>query len=338
MHSAYEGNSQDVPQAEEALDASANPDVVTATDAPPQYGVGPFSIREISLVGVWLVAFIVSFFSLNLGAFQSVWTMGLMWILTIGLPTVAVFLIVLRRLSPDGIRRVGSLGIDQFASVAFSVSAVLWIHFLWETVAWANQPPFGVWVRSWVLWVELVLMLAGVALTVFAPIIPTFAEDFRGRREVVAHRLARPIQPVTQRPAREPRPAPAPAPAPAPTLEVAPAPAPEYTSAPEPIAETAPVGEAIATAGDAPTIDDGPAADEAQVDSAASEQPDASHQAFWALVPVERDVVDDRGAPLFRVGPTAWALVIEDRGETFVVRHDDGRVGFLHDVSGVLRG
>ena len=32
--------------------------------------------------------------------------------------------------------------------------------------------------------------------------------------------------------------------------------------------------------------------------------------------------------------PTAWALVIEDRGEAFVVRHEDGRVGYLHDIGG----
>ena len=38
------------------------------------------------------------------------------------------------------------------------------------------------------------------------------------------------------------------------------------------------------------------------------------------------------------IGPTAWALVLEDRGEVFVVRHEDGRVGYLHDVSGVTRG
>ena len=54
--------------------------------------------------------------------------------------------------------------------------------------------------------------------------------------------------------------------------------------------------------------------------------------------PDERDVVDERGVPLFRIGPTAWALVIEDRGEVFVVRHEDGRVGYLHDVSDVTRG
>ena len=59
---------------------------------------------------------------------------------------------------------------------------------------------------------------------------------------------------------------------------------------------------------------------------------------FWALVPEERDVVDEIGIPVFRIGPTAWALVIEDRGEAFVVRHEDGRIGYLHDVSDVTRG
>ena len=64
----------------------------------------------------------------------------------------------------------------------------------------------------------------------------------------------------------------------------------------------------------------------------------SAQQAFWALAPVERDVVDENGAPLFRIGPTAWALVIEDRGDSFVVRHEDGRIGYLTDVSGVTRG
>lgn len=62
------------------------------------------------------------------------------------------------------------------------------------------------------------------------------------------------------------------------------------------------------------------------------------HQAFWALAPEERDVVDDHGIPIFRMGPTAWSLVIEERDEVFVVRHEDGRIGYLHDISGVTRG
>ncbi len=195
-------------------DAAAHPAPESA-DAPPQYGVGPFSVREVALLAVWLVAFVVSFFSLYRGDVigdvggigGSVWNSGLDWILTIGVPTVAVFLVVLRRFSPDGIRRVGSLGIDQFASVAFSVSAVVWLAALWTNVA--RGVDSGVWLSSWVVWVEFFLMLAGVVLTVFAPLLPTLSEDFRHRREIPAHRSARPLRPVVARPATE-RPAPAP--------------------------------------------------------------------------------------------------------------------------------
>jgi hypothetical protein len=70
----------------------------------------------------------------------------------------------------------------------------------------------------------------------------------------------------------------------------------------------------------------------------ATEAVPQAHQAFWALAPEERDVLDENGIPVFRIGPAAWALVIEDRGAVYVVRHEDGRIGYLHDVSGVTRG
>lgn len=285
----------------EAEDASAADR--TAPTESPQYGVGPFSIREVVLGGIWVVAFVVSFFSISSVRFDSVWTSGLLWILTIAVPTVAVFLLVLRRLSPDGIRRVGSLGIDQFASVAFSVSAMLWLQLIWETVAVTVAG--GPWLRSWVIWVEFVLMLAGVALTVFAPLIPPFSQDFAGRREVPAHRNARPVRAVSPRPVREPAPV---------VVDETPA---EY-------AEPAPTEQWTAPAATRDTFEPTP-------------QPQRQ-QAFWALSPEERDVVDDDGAALFRIGPTAWALVIEERDEVFVVRHEDGRVGYLHDTSDVTRG
>jgi hypothetical protein len=405
----------------------------------PQYGVGPFTVREVALGGVWLVAFVVSFFPVNLLLGEAraliggtnVWVSGLSWILTIGLPTVAVFLIALRRLSPQGIRRVGSLGIDQFASVAFAVSAVLWLSWLWETIAIAIE--FGLWARSWVIWVEVVLMLAGVVLTVFAPLLPVLKDDFAGRREVVAHRNARPVRAVTPRPARE-RPArPARPAAPAPAAADGSGSTPSAgTSAPAPVTDgSAPYGSGPYGSGaygsgpygsdtpdsgaytrsfDAPesadaddlddtsapgayrssyepgprrssassdsapvygsSFDDG-SADDRSVDDTATAATDvfapltgrdardtavddtavddtavddtvatapAAQQAFWALAPEERDIVDDYGVPMFRIGPTAWALVIEDRGAAFVVRHEDGRIGYLHDVSGITRG
>ncbi len=333
---------------------------------PPQYGIGPFSLREVILGGVWLVAFIVSFFPLNLiegdlsallGG-SNVWVSGLAWVLTIGVPTAAVFLLVLRRLSPQGIRRVGSLGIDQFASVAFSVAAVVWLAWLWDTVAVAIE--FGEWTRSWVLWVEVVLFLAGVVLTVFAPFIPGIEQDFQDRPDAPAHRNARPVRALSPRPVRE-RPAATPAAAAPDAAAYAPqnngahapqdtgAHAPQDTGAyaPQDTGAYAPQDAGAHAAQDtdvlAPLSDDLPptqewtAADETVV-TAAPTEPAARPQPFWALVPVERDVVDEYGAPLFRIGPTAWALVIEDRGDVFVVRAEDGRVGYLHDVSGVTRG
>ncbi|MCT9819916.1 SUR7/PalI family protein [Microbacterium sp. W1N] len=288
---------------------AAQPTVAAAADASVQYGVGPFSIREVALLGVWALSFVFSFFSIYvdsrfmmaLGVGGSVWTSGISWILTIGAPTVAVGLIVLRRFSPDAIRRVGSLGIDQFASVAFSVAALIWLGILWEEIARVAQG--GPWLHSWVVWVELVLMLAGVLLTVFARFIAPFDQDFQGRPQVTAHVLASPARPVVARP-------------------VTASPAADTSERwADPAAGAATATDTTATSVIEPLV----------------AEPAAS-QAFWALAPVERDVVDENGVPLFTVGPTAWALVIEDRGDAFVVRHEDGRVGYLRDVSGVTRG
>ncbi len=343
-------------------------------DETPHYGVVGFSIRELALAGVWLVAFVVSFFPVythEVGALLgggSVWTTGIDWMLTIGVPTIAVFLLVLRRLSPSGIRRVGSLGIDQFASVAFSVSAVVWLTTAWATVA--LMIPTGVWIRTWVLWVELVLALAGVVLTVAAPVIPPFARDFERRAEIVAHRNARPVRELEVRPAA-PRPVPPPAAAPAePLVSVVPAGSAEPAGTAEPPVVDLTADSAAAYAHDSaaysalgfadtaaqPRVEepDGRDQQDGQEEHDAEPAPhyarsggyarrgtDAEppvQQAFWALSPTERDVHDERGAVIFQVGPTAWALVLEDRGGVFVVRHEDGRIGYLHDVTGVTRG
>jgi hypothetical protein len=320
--------------AEADLETSVEDQIDEAAQTPPQYGVGPFSIREVALTGVWLVAFIVSFFSVSPLHFESVWTAGLTWILTIAVPTAAVFLVVLRRLSPDGIRRVGSLGIDQFASVAFSVSAATWLTYMWETIAFAIDG--GPWLRSWVMWVEFVLMLAGVVLTVVARFIPVFAEDFRYRPEIVAHTHARPLRPIAPRPAPVPR-----------IASEEPEPAPEddraYDEPAQP--EAADTGEyvgvpvAAVAAQTAVTEVDAEWAPQTRrsYEQAPAPEP-VRQQAFWALAPEDRDIVDESGVPIFRIGPSAWALAIEDRGESLVIRDEDGRVGYLHDLTGVTRG
>lgn len=388
----------------------------------PEFGILGFTLRELSIVGVWLIAFVVSFFPLTAGS--SIWGAGIQWILPIGVPTAAVFLLVLRRFSPDGIRRVGSLGIDQFASVAFTVSAVTWINALWSSIAAALE--FGVWTLNWAGIVQLIASLALVALTVFAPIIPGLKEDFHGRLVTLAHRNANPVRPVVARPRSEratpadPEGAAAPeafAPAsetndqvppdstPAPdgswgdteqpttrravldadapdgyaTDEIArfdlpqqvplaahasgggtgteePVAEDEYipsysrrSRAPEIISDTGEIEsflEEVAEPVPAPAVAAAEHPTDVFGDESVGTDPEATQprdfgqaaQPFWILAPSERDVHDERGEAIFRIGPQAWALVIEDRGGAFVVRHDDGRIGYLHDISGITKG
>jgi hypothetical protein len=307
---------------------------------PPLHGVGPLTIRELVIGCVWLVAFFFSFFPITPGPFVSIWSSGLLWILTIGVPTVAVFLLLLRRFSPTGIPRVGSLGVDQFASVAFSVSAVVWIQMAWDAVSFAAAS--GITVRTWVMWLELVLMLAGVVLTVLAPFIPVLRDDFLGRPEQLAHPNARPVRAVEPRPAvvhhayaypaqhgHGAAAAQGYAPDAYATGAYTPLPDAEYPSQ----TGTPAVYDPEVYAAEHPS-----APEPAYAAEAAPVAEPVHYDAFWALAPVERDVVDEYGTPIFRIGPTAWALVVEDRGVVFVVRHEDGRVGYLHDVSGVVRG
>ncbi|WP_309103710.1 hypothetical protein [Microbacterium sp.] len=347
----------------------------------PEYGILGFTLRELLIVGIWLVAFVVSFFPL--AGDSSIWAMGIQWILPIGLPTVAVFLLVLRRFSPDGIRRVGSLGIDQFASVAFSVAATVWLGSLWTAVAGAIE--FGAWTLAWNGVVQLIAMLALVALTVFAPIIPGVKEDFQGRLVTLAHRNANPVRPVIPRPrpvAEEHAPAEA---APAQQadadgtypsdrsntmvldVELAGEHATDEIARPD-LASQVPLGAHASRGGTGtenatvdgqyvpsyarrsrgdgsnfePLVgeDQGPVAetDDPDLDATNPREAPPVAQPFWILAPTERDVHDERGEPVFRIGPTAWALVVEDRGGAYVVRHDDGRIGYLHEIADVTKG
>lgn len=417
----------------------------------PEFGIVGFTLRELLIVGVWLVAFISSFFPHAVDA--SIWSTGIQWILPIGVPTVAVFLLILRRFSPDGIRRVGSLGIDQFASVAFSVAAVFWIGALWNAVAFAIE--FGIFALSWSGIVQLIASLALVTLTVFAPLVPGLREDFHGRLVTLAHRNANPVRPVIPRPRPEPAPAPAvdvdsensseaaddSAPgaslaaagyAPDATEQYAPdttgqyAPdttgqyAPDTTSAHEAAPRTEPAPhttQAFPAGGLDVELSGQQATDEVARLDLAEQVPLAAHasgggtgteqatsdedyapaysrssrgqepeivsdtgsiesllgataqdvssaettafpavehhtdvpandayatapaaQPFWVLAPTERDVHDERGEAIFQIGPNAWALVIEDRGGAYVVRHDDGRIGYLHDIVDITKG
>lgn len=448
-----------------AGDDGSDDGVLYEDQVEPEYGIIGFTLRELIIVGAWLVGFLASFFPIGpIG--ETVWTSGIHWILMMGVPTAAVFLVVLRRLSPEGIRRVGSLGIDQFASVAASVAAVAWAQVLWQQVAATIAT--GAFLIGWPAIVGLLAMLVLVAVTVFGPLLPRLREDFRGRLETLAHRNANPVRPVVARPRPEREAAPSPAgaagapraaadheptteesaeprvetaltvvipdeqaatgagsspavrdewrsadrfaepvlaePAQAEPGAAAPLPIETDTGAPElseaepddevlyntaavnalrdifdvdettnprrPVEHnTAPDGIAGSDVGRLGEPLDADAADTAAFDSQSEpmlrrsrgEQPSGDAEAeperaeqpvviepgapsfrqpepFWILTPTERDVLDERGEPLFRVGPTAWALAIEDRGGAFVVRHEDGRIGYLHDISDITKG
>lgn len=434
--------------------------------AAPQAGYIGFTLRELIIAGLWLFAFAFSFVPAAgsvLDSSATVWTMNGAWLLAIGVPTAAVFLIVLRRLSPEGIRRVGSLGIDQFASVAFSVALISWGALLWQQldlVAAMRRSALA----TWPLWLELLLLLGLVAVTVFAALIPGIRDDFEGRTDTLAHRNANPVRPVFTRP----RPVRARGSISDPQndddvdpglehenevsagahLSAGPTGAAitgaagyvpdhhresflvagqgadgndgphEDASAATVVVSAAPM-EPAAPAADEPlrraearrgmaAKESAPEADSAQVQAQAQEQeqeqeqdpaaeqehaaaeavvetadpehapsarqapsdtltevlgdllepspsdevathavdvveedpadPSGQAQPFWALAPETRAVHDARGDEIFTIGPDAWILVLEDRGGAFVVRHDDGRVGYLHDTDDMTRG
>lgn len=404
--------STDLPEPDAEAVFSDEDGVLYDDEVTPEYGILGFTLRELLIVGVWLVSFLVSFFPLS-GGF-SLWGIGIQWILPIGVPTVAVFLLVLRRFSPDGIRRVGSLGIDQFASVAFSVAACVWAGNLW--LALSAVISTGNWGLPWNAVVQVITSTALVVLTVFAPIIPGLKEDFQGRLVTLAHRNANPVRPVVARPrpehdaatetvdqtdesaaAVDASAASSPSPAEgvtavivdveATTVEPAgeadevaeadrvpltahasgggtgtvpvaaePEYAPPYSrrsrsEQPDIVSDTGSIESLLgakalsedelraqeAAVDDATAVHD-VVADEGDVETTRPRESAPAPQPFWILAATERDVHDERGEPIFRVGPSAWALVIEDRGGAYVVRHDDGRIGYLHDIAGITKG
>jgi len=482
----------DVPSAEMAQEeqvptSNATPSSDIEVDdgplpaAAPQQGWFGFTLRELIMIGAWVIAFALSFVPGGgsvLDSAATVWTMNGAWALAIGVPTAAVFLIVLRRLSPEGIRRVGSLGIDQFASVAFSVALVSWVVLLWQQldlVGATRRSPLV----TWPLWLEILLMLVLVVATVFAALVPGLREDFEERTETLAHRRANPVRPVFSRPrpvrargsvsdpqneddvdpgllhdnevgaaghlsatgvtgavvegetgyvpeqhresflasgetpvvaAAEGQTLPgAPAPVTAPAAEDftgavpspdapteaildtvapavqedepqtpdedeaedgepatradarraaavaeaepdtdpaagAPAGAPDSNAAPHDLSDTMTevLGDLLepSSADDVAThaVDVVPQEGGAEASTAGSVATGEQLQPFWALAPDTRVVHDARGDSIFTIGPEAWILVLEDRGGAFVVRHDDGRVGYLHDTENMTRG
>ncbi|MEZ2388476.1 hypothetical protein AB6813_02800 [bacterium RCC_150] len=168
-----------------ATQAGAPAGVVT-----PEYEavLGPFTIRDLTVFGSTLLVFIGSLLPMFAGTYN-LWNLNNLFFLALGiiLPLVVTALFVARRLQPANVVRIGSLSIDQFASVVASFAATLF--FL--TTAGAFTP--------YVL-VSLVGSAGLLVATVFAPHLPVLREDFKGRTEQPAHVVAREAAVPTRKP------------------------------------------------------------------------------------------------------------------------------------------
>ncbi|WP_138444474.1 hypothetical protein [Sinomonas susongensis] len=161
-----------------------------AQDGAPAAVVGPFTARDVAVfVGVF-ITFVGSLLPLvQRGSTLNLWNGQNVYFIGIGilLPLVLAGLFVWRRLSPQTVFRVGSLSLDQFASV---VSAFACTYFFVFAVTALTPGAIVGFIGGAIL----------VASTVLARAIPAFAVDFAGRAEVPAHVVARDAVAPTQKP------------------------------------------------------------------------------------------------------------------------------------------
>ncbi|QCB96466.1 hypothetical protein E5206_05610 [Arthrobacter sp. PAMC25564] len=141
--------------------------------------LGPFTIRDLTVFGSTLILFVASLIPM-FGVRYNLWNLGSLFFLGLGivLPLIVSALFVARRVSPGTRIRIGSLSVDQFASVVAAFS----LAFFFLAVAGAFAPS---------MLVALVGALGLFAATVLARLIPYFAGDFLGRGETPAHVVAR---------------------------------------------------------------------------------------------------------------------------------------------------
>ena len=158
---------------------------------------GPLTARDVTVLGAVLVIFVASVLPIVLtyGLTGNLWNVAGLYFTGIGviLPLVVGGLFAIRRMSPEIKLRVGSLSVDQFASVVASFATAF---FFLGTVT-----NFKV-----AYLVGLIGALVLLAATVLAQWIPVFAADYANRAEVAAHPAARDAVPAVHRPAA-PKPA-----------------------------------------------------------------------------------------------------------------------------------
>ncbi|ONI63514.1 hypothetical protein ALI44B_02075 [Leifsonia sp. ALI-44-B] len=175
------------------------------------FGIGPFTLREIIILGLTVLLIVASFLPIISGGFidyYSVWA-PFTWLVIPGLLLVlaSAVLITLRRLVPS-LRtklRVGSLSVDQFASVSVIVTGSFYLGLLIIVgTASAAISPFGAGfsVGAGVI-LGFLVSLALLVVTTLGSIIPPFKADFADRGESSAHPTARPAAALAARPKAE---------------------------------------------------------------------------------------------------------------------------------------
>lgn len=141
--------------------------------------LGPFTVRDLTVFAATLILFIASLLPL-FGGRYNLWNLNNQFFLGLGiiLPLVVSALFVARRLAPQTKIRIGSLSIDQFASVTASLA--LAFFFLATVAAFSASFLVG-----------LIGAVVLFAATVLGRFLPFLSADFQGRAEVPAHVVAR---------------------------------------------------------------------------------------------------------------------------------------------------
>lgn len=154
--------------------------------------VGPFTLREAVFGGGVALVFIGTLLPFIDGMVRSAtfWNSEPLFFIGIGIlmPVIALALLAGRRLGSHGLR-VGSLSVDQFASVSAVLAAAF---FFLETVTDFRAGSL----------LALIGALGMLAATVVGPFLPVVRNDFEDRPEVAAHRMARPMTAAGPRPPR----------------------------------------------------------------------------------------------------------------------------------------
>ncbi|MFJ6028211.1 hypothetical protein ACIQCN_12185 [Pseudarthrobacter sp. NPDC092424] len=165
----------------------------SAADGAQQAVLGPFTVRDLAVFAATLILFTASLLPL-FGGRYNLWNLNNQFFLGLGvvLPLVVSALFAARRLAPQTKIRIGSLSIDQFASVTASFA----VAFFFLATAAAFGPS---------LLVGLIGAVILFAATVLGRFLPFISADFQGRAEVPAHVVAREAAVPVRKP-RAPKP------------------------------------------------------------------------------------------------------------------------------------